>query len=145
MILRESSGLPKISCWGWRRRGAGSAAGVEPAIGAGSAVGAGPAASIKPAVDMNSGDAVELDMSNVNNIREVGIAFESFEEINNNKKIILIIFFIFFFLKSLKINLFNNIINNSKIFIIIIIFFKNFLRSFKLKNLSLLKIIFFFN
>ena len=145
IILRGSSGLLKISwdgldisegCAVSVNGGAGSAAGAEPAVGAVSAAGA---VSVGGA---GSGDAIGLSVRSCGGVRGVRIVFESSEEFSKKKRIILIIFFIFSS-KFLSINLFNNIINSSGLFIIIIIFFNNSLNSFRLKIISLLKIIFF--
>jgi len=104
----------------------------------------GSAADAKPAASAGSGNVVRLDISNADDVKEVGIAFELFEEVDNKEGIILIISLIFFS-KSSKINLFDNIISNSRFFIIIMIFFNSFLSSFRLKKINLLNIIFFFS
>ena len=104
--------------------------------------GAEPATGVMPASGAGSGDAVGLGVGSSGSVRGIKIAFESFKEVNKERGIILIVFFISFS-KSLRINLSNNIISNSRFFIIIIIFFNNFLSSFRLKKISLLKIIFF--
>src|SRR6266480_3158682 len=139
MILRGSSGLLKISRDGFKDLdiSEGYAGFVD--CGVGSTTGA------EPAADAGFSDVVRLGVGNAGGVKRVRIAFKLFEEINNKREIILIIFFISSFSKSLKINLFNNIINNFRIFIIIIIFFNNFLNSFKSKKINLLNIIFFFN
>ena len=138
MILRGFSGLLKISrdgfemikiskdCVGSAGASVGSATGVMLAIGA------------------DSRDAVGLGVDNASDVEDVEITFE-FSEDSWEREIILIIFFIFSSLKSLRMNLFNNIINNFRIFMIIIIFFKGLFKSFRLKNLNLLNIIFFSN
>ena len=102
-----------------------------------------PVAGVEPAIGAGSGDAVGLDVGNAGGVRGVEIAFELFEDVDSKKRIISIIFLIFS--KSLKMNLFNNIISNSEFFIIIIIFFNNLSNFFKLKKISLLNIIFFFS
>ena len=95
----------------------------------------------KPTINASFENIVKFSVNNINSIK---IVFKQLEEINNKKEMILIIFLIFSS-KSSKINLFNSVIDSSEVFIIIIIFFNSFLSSFKLKNLSLLNIIFFFS
>jgi len=104
-----------------------------------------PIAGASLAIDIDSGDLVRRGVDSVSGIKGVEMAFEFSKDINNKNRRILILFFISSSSKSLNINLSNNIINSFKIFIIIIIFFRKSFKSFKLKNLSLLKIIFFFN
>ena len=137
--MRGSSGLPKISrdgldisegCAGSADGGAGSAAGAEPAAGAVPAGGAG------------SGDVVGLGVGSSGGVGGVKMAFEPSEEVSKEEGITSIVSPISSS-KSLRINLFNNIISSSKLFIIIIISFNNSLNSFRLKKISLLKIIFF--
>ena len=100
--------------------------------------------SAKSVISIGFKNTVEFNIRSSGDVEETEIAFDLFKEINNKREIILIVFLISI-LKSLKMNLFSNIISSFKPFIIIMIFFNNFFNSFKLKKISLLNITFFSN
>ena len=133
MILRGSSGLPKISRVGFKTvdisEGCAGSADAEPADNAEPATGG-----AEPAADgAGSGETVARGVGKAG-ARAAERSFEVSDKYSDkNKGRILIIFLISSFLKSLRINPLNSVINNFKIFIIIIIFFKNSLNFFKSK------------
>ena len=145
IILRGSSGSPKISRVGFEiidiSKDYINSVGTNADFTAGTV----PVANASPTISIGSGNSIGYSIGSAGSIKGIEMAFEFSEHINNKDRRILIIFPIFSSSKFLNINLPNSIISSSKTSIIIIIFFRGSFRSFRLKNLNLLKTIFFSN
>ena len=143
--MRGSSGLPKISRVGFEtidifKNCTGSAN-----TSTDSTIGAVPITSVSPVISIGSSDSVGRSVGSADGVESVEMAFEFSENINDENRKILIIFPIFSSSKSSSINLPDSIVSSFRTSIVIIISFRESSKSFRLKNLSLLKTIFFSN